>query len=57
MRTLFIILVLINLGLFAVGQGWFVAPRAQMGRTPAANIAAPLNADAAKIGPGQLQTR
>ena len=57
MRTLFIILVLINLGLFAVGQGWFGTPRAQKGRTPAANIATPLNADAVKIGPGQLQTR
>jgi hypothetical protein len=57
MRTLFIILVILNLGLFAVGQGWFGTPRAQKGRTPAANIAAPLNADAVKIGPGQLQTR
>lgn len=57
MRTVFIILMLINLGVFGVGQGWFGTPRAEAGRTAANRLPVPLNADAAKLGPVQLQNR
>jgi hypothetical protein len=57
MRAIFIILMLINLGVFGVGQGWFGTPRAEVGRTAANRLPVPLNADAAKLGPVQPQTR
>lgn len=57
MRTVFIIVMLINLGVFGVGQGWFGTPRAEAGRTAANRLPVPLNADAAKLGPVQLQNR
>lgn len=57
MRAVFIILMLINLGVFGVGQGWFGTPRAEAGRTAANKLPVPLNADAAKLGPVQLQSR
>lgn len=57
MRALFIIVMLMNLGVFGVGQGWFGTPRAEAGRTAANKILAPLNAEAAKLGPVQLQSR
>jgi hypothetical protein len=57
MRAVFIILMLINLGVFGVGQGWFGTPRAEAGRTAANRLPVPLNADAVKIGPAQLQSR
>lgn len=57
MRAVFIILLLINLGVFGVGQGWFGAPRAEAGRTAANRLPVPLNADAVKLGPVQLQNR
>lgn len=57
MRAIFIILMLINLGVFGVGQGWFGTPRAQAGRTAASQLPVPLNADAATLGPAQLQSR
>jgi hypothetical protein len=57
MRAVFIILLLINLGIFGLGQGWFGTPRAEAGRTAANRLPVPLNADAAKLGPVQLQTR
>jgi hypothetical protein len=55
MRTLFILLLLINLGVFALGQGWFGPPRSEAGRSPASRAQVQLNAEAATIGPGQLQ--
>ncbi len=57
MRAVFIILMLINLGVFGVGQGWFGTPRAEAGRTAPNKLPVPLNADAAKLGPVQLQSR
>lgn len=57
MRAVFIILMLINLGVFGVGQGWFGTPRAETGRTAPNKLPVPLNADAAKLGPVQLQSR
>ena len=57
MKAIFIILLLINSGVFGVGQGWFGTPRAEAGRTAANRLPVPLNADAAKLGPVQLQNR
>jgi hypothetical protein len=57
MRAVFIVLMLINLGVFGVGQGWFGTPRAEAGRTAANRLPVPLNADAVKLGPAQLQNR
>jgi hypothetical protein len=57
MRAVFIVLMLINLGVFGVGQGWFGTPRAEAGRTATNRLPVPLNADAAKLGPAQLQNR
>ncbi len=55
MRTFFILLVLVNLGVFALGQGWFGQPRSEAGRTPFSKVQTPLNAESAKFGPGRLQ--
>jgi hypothetical protein len=57
MRTFFILLVLVNLGVFALGQGWFGQPRSEAGRSPASKIQIQLNAESAKFGPGQLQVQ
>lgn len=57
MRAIFIILMLINLAVFGVGQGWFGTPRAEAGRTAADKLPVPLNADALRLGPAQFQTR
>ena len=57
MRTFFILLVLVNLGVFALGQGWFGQPRSEAGRSPANKIQTQLNAESAKFGPGQLQVQ
>lgn len=57
MKAVFIILMLINVGVFGVGQGWFGTPRAEAGRTATNRLPVPLNADAVKLGPVQLQSR
>ena len=57
MKAVFIILMLINVGVFGVGQGWFGTPRAESGRTATNRLPVPLNADAVKAGPVQLQNR
>jgi hypothetical protein len=57
MRAVFIILILINLSIFGLGQGWFGTPRSEAGRTATNRLPVPLNAEAAKLGPVQLQTR
>jgi hypothetical protein len=57
MRAVFIVLMLMNLGVFGVGQGWFGTPRAEAGRTATNRLPVPLNADAVKLGPAQLQNR
>jgi hypothetical protein len=57
MRAVFIVLMLMNLGVFGVGQGWFGSPRAEAGRTANNRLSVPLNADAVKLGPAQLQNR
>jgi hypothetical protein len=57
MRAVFIVLMLINLGVFGVGQGWFGTPRAEAGRTASNRLPVALNADAVKLGPAQLQNR
>ena len=57
MRTFFILLVLVNLGVFALGQGWFGQPRSEAGRSRASKIQTELNVESAKFGPGQLQAQ
>ena len=57
MRTFFILLVLVNLGVFALGQGWFGQARSEAGRSPASKVQAQLNVEAAKFGRGQLQAQ
>ena len=57
MRTLFILLFIANLSVFALGQGWFGTPGSQLGRTLADRIAPQINPDALEISPGQLQIR
>jgi len=57
MRTFFILLVLLNLGAFALGQGWFGTPRSEAGRSPFSKIQVPLNSDAARVERGQLQSQ
>ena len=57
MRTFFILLVLVNLGVFALGQGWFGQPRSEAGRSAPSKLHTPLNAEAAKFGPGRLQAQ
>ena len=57
MRAIFILLMLINLAVFGVGQGWFGTPRAEAGRTATNKLPVPLNAEAVKLGPVQLQSR
>ena len=57
MRTFFILLVLINLGVFAFGQGWFGQARSEAGRSPVTKIQTQLNVEAAKFGLGQLQVQ
>ena len=57
MRTLFILLLIANLSVFALGQGWFGTPGSQLGRTLADRIAPQINPDALEISPGQLQIR
>jgi hypothetical protein len=57
MRTFFILLVLVNLGVFALGQGWFGQPRSELGRSPVSKMQTPLNAESAKFGRGQLQAQ
>ena len=56
-RAIFILLVLANIAVFALGQGWFGAPRSQAGRTPADRQQALINPDAVRVAPGQLQNR
>jgi hypothetical protein len=56
-RAVFIVLMLMNLGVYGVGQGWFGTPRAEAGRTATNRLPVPLNADALSLGPAQLQNR
>jgi hypothetical protein len=57
MRTFFILLVLVNLGVFALGQGWFGQARSEAGRSPASKVQAQLNVESAKFARGQLQAQ
>ena len=57
MRTFFILLVLVNLGVFAFGQGWFGQARSEAGRSPASKAQSQLNAESAKFARGQLQAQ
>ena len=57
MRTIFILIVLANIAVFALGQGWFGTPRSQLGRTPPAKLQNQINPEAARVSPGQLQNR
>ena len=50
MRTFFILLVLINLGVFALGQTNPAQARSEAGRSPASKTQAPLNPDSVKLG-------
>ena len=57
MRTLFILLLLINVALFATGQGMFGEPRSQKGRTPAASIKPEIQPEAIKVSRARLESR
>lgn len=48
MRLLFLLIVVVNLGLFAYGQGYFGPAPSEQGRTPAKG--APINSDMVKLG-------
>jgi hypothetical protein len=57
MRTFFILLVLVNLGVFALGQGWFGQPRSEAGRSAVTKVQTQLNVESATFGRGQLQVQ
>ena len=57
MRTFFILLVLVNVGVFALGQGWFGQARSEAGRSAASKLHTQLNVESATFGPGQLQAQ
>ena len=57
MRTLFILLLLINGALFATGQGMFGEPRSQKGRTPAASIKPEIQPEAIKVSRARLESK
>jgi hypothetical protein len=57
MRTFFILLVLVNVGVFALGQGWFGQARSEAGRSAASKLQTQLNVESATFGPGQLQAQ
>lgn len=48
MRLLFFLIVVLNVGLFAYGQGFFGTPPSEAGRSRAQR--APLNADLVTVG-------
>jgi hypothetical protein len=50
-------LVLVNVGVFALGQGWFGQARSEAGRSAASKLQTQLNVESAKFGPGQLQAQ
>ena len=56
-RAFFILLVLANIAVFALGQGWFGTPRSQLGRSPVDRQQAAIKPDAVRVAPGQLQNR
>lgn len=57
MRTLFILLLLINAGVFAVGKGWFGEPRSQSGRTQANFIKPQIQPDALKVSNARIESK
>jgi hypothetical protein len=57
MRTFFILLVLVNVGVFAFGQGWFGQARSEAGRSTVSKLQTQLNVESAQFGPGQLQVQ
>lgn len=57
MRTLFIILMLINAAVFAAGQGIFGEPRSQKGKTAATQIKPQIQPDAIKVSRARLENR
>ena len=57
MRTLFILLMLANAALFAMGQGMFGEARSQKGRTAAAQIKPQIQPDAIKVSRARLESK
>lgn len=56
MRSIFIVLVVANVLMFGLAQGWFGSARIEPGRQPAV-MGTELNADAVIITTGQSQRR
>ena len=56
MRIFFTLLVIGNIVVFGMGQGWFGTPRSEAGRSPS-SIQKQMNADAVRVLPGQIQAR
>jgi hypothetical protein len=57
MRIVLVLILLINLGVFALGQGVFGTPPAEKGRSTKGAPEAQLNPEAVVIAPGRFQTR
>lgn len=57
MRTLFILLMLANAALFAMGQGMFGEARSQKGRTSATQIKPQIQPDAIKVSRARLESK
>jgi len=56
MKFIFISLVVINVAMFGLGQGWFGTPRAEAGRNPAM-LQQQLNATQLTVTPAVSQGR
>ena len=56
MRIFFTLLVIANIAIFGLGQGWFGTPRSELGRSPS-SIQKQINADAVRVLPGQILAR
>ena len=57
MRIILVFFLLLNLGVFALGQGVFGPPPAEKGRSDKTAPGAELNSEAVVIAPGRFQTR
>ncbi|NDY83432.1 hypothetical protein G3I67_09335 [Orrella sp. NBD-18] len=57
MRTLFFILIVINVAVFATAQGVFGEPRSQKGKTAATQIKPQIQPDAVKVSRARLENR
>jgi len=54
MRNLFLLILVLNAVIFAIGQGWLGTPPAEQGRDPA-RLQQQINAQAAQVGQASLR--